>query len=167
MFILSAFITTCVSLLVMRATHAINFASISHLFTQYPALASALWWFCVVNNSYQVVSHVLTAIKFYGWQPVYIPGAADEQAVSTFGVFNQLDLWGWWAYFIYSGACPLWLNFLSAVHCGVAVTSVVLPKTFQQNYIVPGGGPLFTFSKASFVLLDAVSRATTVWIMTR
>jgi len=94
-----------------------------------------------------------------------IPGGADEkQTPAQFTFHNQLDLWGWWAYFIIMGRVPVLENILAAVHSSVGVVACLYPELFQKRYI---STKFDTFKlmwfKTGFVTLDAVVRTWAVW----
>lgn len=120
--------------------------------------------FAILNNTYQVVTHVLTALKFSGL-PLLIPGGAvDNQSVTAFTFHNQLDLHGWFGYFLASGEAPLLYVVLAGAHMSVAVMIFFGSTHFQDYYIRCGKTPLFfAIFRTFFVLLDACARACAVF----
>lgn len=126
-----------------------------------------LWGFAIINNSYQIMTHVLTALKFLHIPVFMIPGGADEeQSVGSFTFHNQLDLWGWWAYFILTGHARWLENILAAVHSSVGLIAISSPVMFQQYYIhtsIKQDGWFFWVVKTGFVIADAVARTCAVF----
>lgn len=150
------------TLLTVAITHVLPF----HRFAGYANAHPHGWWyyslftFALLNNSYQVLTHLLTAIKFLGIAVPFTPGGAmDVQTPLTFNVYNQLDLWGWWAYFLFTGKAPLLMNLLAAEHSSVGIVSVIWPRSFQNSYIIGRGNAKgLTWARAGFVTLDAIVR---------
>jgi hypothetical protein len=124
-----------------------------------------LYSFGVVNNLYQIFTHVFTALQYLGVPIPMIPGGADEkQTPAQFTFHNQLDLWGWWAYFIIAGKVPVLENILAAVHSSVGVVAWMYPQIFQTWYISRKfDTTILMWFKTGFVMLDAVVRTVAVW----
>jgi hypothetical protein len=113
------------------------------------------------------MTHVLTALKFLHIPIFMIPGGADEeQSVGSFTFHNQLDLWGWWAYFLLTRRASWLENILAAVHSSVGLIAISSPWMFQKYYIhtsIKQDGWFFWIIKTGFVILDAVARTCAVF----
>jgi hypothetical protein len=146
-------------------TACLDFAYWQYWFRHHPWLNVALLIFALGNNSYQVATHVMTALKFVGVKLAMIPGGArDDQTVINFTFHNQLDLWGWWAYFIVRGHANLLYNILASVHIAVGIIAFLYPKIFQKYYISTNHNTLFFhILKTVFVVSDAVCRSWALW----
>ena len=124
-----------------------------------------LYGFGVIDNLYQIFTHVFTALKYLGIPIPMIPGGADEnQTPAQFTFHNQLDLWGWWAYFIIMGRASPLQNILAAIHSSVGVVALLYPEAFQNWYISRKfDSRALMWFKTGFVILDAVVRTYAVW----
>jgi hypothetical protein len=132
-------------------------------------LRTLLILFAIANNSYQVMTHLLTTLKFSGWNVPMIPGGAkDDQSVIDFTLHNQLDLWGWFSYFLARGQSNWLYSFLAATHMAVGLIPFYRHDVFQEFYIrTTRCSRFFHQLKTSFVFLDAASRtyALTSWCL--
>ena len=145
------------SLLITVGVSLIDFQSINNTLNNFYYI---LLVFTLVNNLYQVATHILTTFTFIGFD-IYIPGGADEnQTILNFTFHNQLDLWGWWAYFILKGEAQLIYNLLSSTHISTGLFAMYNPRVFQAYYIKTDVCPLhFHLAKIIFVLSDAIARS--------
>jgi hypothetical protein len=120
-----------------------------------------LYYICMANNIYQVLTHVLTSIKFMGGKNIYIPGGAkDNQSIMEFTMHNVLDLLGWLLIFMYMRTMPLIYVLLAGAHMGVGMIAIIQNKIFQEYYIrdIYVEYPSFQKIKIGFVILDFVCR---------
>lgn len=117
--------------------------------------------FAIINNSYQVLTHVLTFLKFLGLPLPMIPGGAkDDQTVLNFTFHNQLDLWGWWAHFLITGHANFAYAALAATHMAVGLVALAAPELFQRYYISnKDDTPAYHYIKTNFVFTDALCRS--------
>ena len=121
-----------------------------------------IYWILLILNTYQVLTHVLTALKFIGVADIFIPGGAkDDQQLYEFTIHNVLDLLGWILIFIYTKKLYLLYVFTAAVHIGVGQVAILLYDTFQEYYIkdISKNHTTFQYTKLIFVILDFVFRS--------
>lgn len=136
----------------------------SSMFVYYPFFA-----YMVINNSYQVITHLLTTFTFAGIPIGMVPGGAKEdQTCLEFTLHNFIDVSGWLMYFIIIKDVHFIMSLLAAVHCGVGITAVLETNVFQRYYIQTAHAPLiFHWFKIMFVTLDAIMRtyalSTLIW----
>jgi hypothetical protein len=125
----------------------------------YPILVLTL-----INNLYQVCTHILTAVKFCGVDMPIVPGGAkDDQSILEFTIHNSLDFFGWISLFIVSQQLTFPTCILAGSHAGVGITAFFYPKVFSQYYIeditkISNSLSSFQHFKIIFVLIDAAYR---------
>lgn len=147
--------------------HYLPFPEWSSYIHECALLWYTMYMFGIVNNAYQIFTHVTTTLQYLGVPLPIIPGGADEkQTPSQFTFHNQLDLWGWWSYFLLIGSAPPLVNALAAVHSSVGIVAWLSPDVFQSRYISTSRDTMFFWIfKTSFVTLDAVARSLAVWYL--
>ena len=148
-------------------TRMIDFALIRMMIQTYFGYTyNVLRLFAITNNTYQIFTHILTALKFGGISAIIPGGAIDTQSMIAFTFHNQLDLWGWFSYFLVMGEAQLIHIILAAAHQSVAVLILFDLEGFQDYYIRNGKVPLFfAIFRILFVLLDAGVRASAVFFL--
>jgi hypothetical protein len=156
-------LTTATALLV----HCLPFREWSLHIHGMPVLWYTLYAFGIVNNVYQIFTHIVTTLQYLGVPLPVVPGGADErQTPAEFTLHNQLDLWGWWAFFLLVGKAPPLENTLAAVHSSVGIVAWWQPEIFQSRYISTRHDTApFWVLKTLFVAVDAIARLLAVWYL--
>jgi len=147
------------------------YVTFSHFLQSYPTVFYWLIVAAIINNGYQVLTHVTSGLKFIGVvNNNFAPGGADEnQVVLAFNAHNALDIFGWIKIILIFGEVGIVYSILAFTHVGVGLVSLLCQKTFQNYYIK---SPLdqeqcqqlkimFWF-RVMFVWLDAAAR---IWAL--
>ena len=121
------------------------------------------------NNVYQMITHLITTVKFMGYnvpQSIIPLGARDDQTAKQFTVYNYIDIMGWLTHMISMGYSNVVYNILTATHIAAAFISTANPVLFHRYYIRTENTPLyFQYMKAGFVFLDASSRTYSLYTL--
>src|SRR3989338_9854063 len=126
-----------------------------------------LYWMAMILNSYQVLTHVFTALKFIGYDIIIPGGAKDDQKIYEFTIHNTLDLLGWIMIFMYNKQLYWPYVLLAATHMGVGQVALIMYRTFQRFYIkdISQEYPAFQYVKLCFVVLDFIYRTHALYNM--
>jgi len=110
-----------------------------------------------LNNLYQIIAHVGVALKFIG-VTTEIFGALDAQHQFEFQAMNVLDYAGWIAIFSRLETVPWLPKTLANTHMATGILSLLGHTQFQGMYIQTLAIPVWDWSRAAFVMTDAVVR---------